>query len=249
MRKIFIWSVTGMMMMMMNSDILSKNFLSKLITLIFIFFCQNNPGSSQTKDFQFWSDIKLEAEIFNNISVEIEEEIRLVDNISRIEDYFTDVGISYNFWDNFTFAGYYRFVRRNESDGRISNIHRYYFDLEYEKKIRRYELSLRTRYQSRYKNINSDDLGYKPENHNRNKISLAYDIYRSPLRPQVWFEVYYQLNNPESNVIDKIRFAPELRYRINKHISVDLYYMIEKEYNVNNPETNFILGTSFQYKL
>ncbi len=236
-------------MMMMNSDILSKHFLSKLITVILIIFCQINPGSSQTKDFQLWSDIKLEAEIFKKISVEIEEEIRLAENISKIEDYFTDVGISYNFWDNFTFGGYYRFIRRNELDDRISNIHRYYFDLKYDRKIKRWELSLRTRYQSRYKNINSDDTGYKPENHNRNKLSLAYDIYRSPLKPEIWFDIYYQLNNPGGNKFDKIRFAPELGYRINNHIRVNIYYMIEKEYNVKNPETNYILGTSFLYKL
>ena len=231
------------------SSVPGRNFLFKIIIVLLAGFVCDNSVLSQTKDFQYWSDVKLEAEILKNISVEIEEEIRLTENISKIEDYFTDVGISYNFWDNFTIAGYYRFVRRNERDGRISNIHRYYFDLKYEKKIKRYELSIRTRYQSRYKNINSDDFGFKPQNHNRNKLGLAYDIYRSPLKPQVWFEVYYQLNNPEGNVIDKIRFAPEVGYRINNHIRINLYYLIEKEYNVNNPQINYILGTGFLYKL
>jgi hypothetical protein len=238
-----------MMMMMMNSDVISKHFLTKLITPILIFFCQTNPGSSQTEDLQLWSDARLEVEIFKKVLVEIEEEIRTAGNISRIEDYFTDAGISYNFWDNFTFGGYYRFIRRNEEDDRISYLHKYYFDLKYDRKIKRWELSLRTRYQSRYKNIKSDDTGYKPENHSRNKLSLSYDIYRSPLRPEIWVEIYYQLNNPEGNKFDKTRFAPELVYRINNHIRVNLYFMIEKEYNVRNPATNYILGTGFLYKL
>ena len=225
-----------------------RHFLIKIIAVLLVSIYYDIPGYSQTEDFQLWSDIKLEVKIFKKISVEIEEEIRLTGNISKIEDYFTDVGISYNFWDNFTFGGYYRFVRRNELDNRISNIHRYYFDLKYDKRIKRYELSVRTRYQSRYKNISSDDVGYKPENHNRNKFSLAYDIYRSPLKPEVWFEVYYQLNNPDGNKFDKIRFAPELGYRINNHIRVNVYYMIEKEFNVKNPATNYILGTGFLYK-
>jgi len=233
---------------MIFSDILSENFLIKPITVILIIFYQINPGSAQNKDFQLWSDAKLEIEIFKKISVEIEEEIRLTENVSKIEDYFTDVGISYNFWDNFTFGGYYRFIRRNELDDRISNIHRYYFDLKYDWKIKRWELSLRTRYQSRYKNINSDDTGYKPENHNRNKLSLSYDIYRSPLKPEFWFEIYYQLNNPDGNKFDKIRFAPELGYRISNNIRINIYFMIEKEYNVKNPATNYILGTGFLYR-
>ena len=230
------------------STLSCRHFLIKIIAVLLVSIYHNNPGYTQTKDFQLWSDIKLEVEVFKNISVEIEEEIRLTENISRIEDYFTDVGISYNFWDNFTFSGYYRFVRRNELDERISNIHRYYFDLKYDWKIKRGELSLRTRYQSRYKNINSDDTGYKPENHNRNKLRFSYDIYRSPLKPELWFEVYYQLNNPDGNKFDKIRFAPELVYLINNRIRANVYFMIEKEYNVKNPSTNYILGTGFLYK-
>ncbi len=225
-----------------------RYFLIKIIAVLLVCICHNNPVYNQTKDLQLWSDIKLEIEVFKKMSVELEEEIRLTENISKIEDYFTDVGISYNFWDNFTFGGYYRFVRRNELDDRISNIHRYYFDLKYNWKIKRWELSLRTRYQSRYKNINSDDTGYKPENHNRNKLSFSYDIYRSPLKPELWFEVYYQLNNPDGNKFDKIRITPELVYRINNRIRANVYFMIEKEYNVRNPATNYILGTGFLYK-
>jgi hypothetical protein len=231
------------------SAVPGRHLLIQIITFLLVIFCQNNPGYSQTEDFQLWSDIKLEVKIFKKMSTEIEEEIRFSENISRIEEYFTDVGLTYNFWNNFTLGGYYRFVKRNEADGRISNIHRYYFDLKYDLKIKRYELSLRTRYQSRYKNINSDDLGFKPENHNRNKLSLSYDIYRSPLKPEIWFEVFYQLNNPDGNKIDKTRLTPELSYRINNNMRGNLYFIIEKEYNVKNPATNYILGIGFIYKL
>ncbi len=234
---------------MVFSAMPDRHFLIKIITVLLVFLYQNNPGYSQTEDFQLWSDIKLEIDIFKKMKAEIEEEIRFSDNISRIEDYFTDVGVSRSFWNNFTLGGYYRFVRRNEEDGRISNIHRYYFDLKYDLKIKRYELSLRTRYQSRYKNIKSDDLGFKPENYNRNKLGLSYDIYRSPLKPEIWFEVYYQLNNPDGNKIDKTRLAPELSYRINNNMRANLYFMIEKEYNVRNRATNYILGTGFIYRL
>ena len=231
------------------SDILSKHFLTKLITVLLITFCPDNPGLSQTEDFQLWSGIRLEMDIFNKVSVRIEEEIRLPENISIIEDCFTDLGILYNFLDNFTLRGYYRFTRRNEIDDRTSNIHRYCIDLKYEKSIYRWDLALRTRYQSRYKNISSDELGNKPDNYNRSKFSLAYDIYRSPLKPRIWFEVFYQLNNPDGNEMDKIRFAPEMSYRINNNFRVRIYYIIEKEYNVYDPETNYILGTSLIYRI
>ncbi|UCH15304.1 MAG: DUF2490 domain-containing protein [Bacteroidales bacterium] len=230
-------------------DILSKHFLTKIITLLLSAFCLLNPGLAQTEDVQLWSGVRLEADVFKKVSVRIEEEIRLTENISRVEDYFTDLGILYDFWGDFTFRAYYRFTRRNEIDNRISNIHRYCIDLKYEKSIYRWAVALRTRYQSRYKNINSDELGKRPDNYNRSKLSLAYDIYRSPLKPRIWFEVFYQLNNPEGNMMDKIRYSPEISYRINNNIRARVYYIIEKEYNVSDPQTNYILGTGFSYKL
>jgi hypothetical protein len=233
----------------MISDTINRHSLTSLVTFLLVFFYQNNIGSAQIKDFKLWSNIKLEVKILKKMSVEIEEELRLMDNVTQIDNYFTNVGFSYNFWNNFTFGGYYRFIKKNELDDRYSNIHRYYFDLEYDKSIGRWELTLRTRYQSAYKNLYSSELGYRPENHSRNKFSLAYDIYRSPLKPEIWFELYYQLNNSDGNVIDKMRIAPELSYSINKSSNIKVFFMIEKEYSVKNPETNYILGIGYVYKV
>jgi len=221
----------------------------KLIILLLVIPFQFDSGTAQTEDFQLWSGIGLDISVTRRVSVKIEEELRLMDNVTRVDNYFTDAGISYNFWNNFTLGGYYRFIRKNELEDVYSTIHKYYIDLEYDNRLGRWEFSLRTRYQSRYKNVKSSELGYKPEKHSRNKISLAYDIYRSPLKPEIWCEVYYQLNNSEGNEIDKLRFAPELNYSINKSNRVKIYYMIEKEYSVKNPATNYVLGIGYIYRL
>jgi len=221
----------------------------KLILLLSVITFQFFSGSAQTEDFQLWSGINLDIKVSKKITVEIEEEIRLMDNASKVDNYFTDAGISCNFWNNFTLAGYYRYARKNELEDFYSNIHKYYIDLEYDNSIGRWEFSMRTRYQSRYKNIKSSEPGFIPEKHSRNKISVAYDIYRSPLKPEIWCEVYYQLNNPGGNEIDKVRIAPELNYSINRSNRIKIYYMIEKEYSVENPATNYILGLGYTYRL
>ena len=170
-------------------------------------------------------------------------------NVTKVDNFFTAAGISYNFWNNFTLEGYYRYMRKNELEEVYSNIHKYWIDLQYDNRIRRWEFSLRTRYQSRYKNIKSSEQGYRPQVHSRNKASIAYDIYRSPLKPEIWCEVYYPLNNPEVKEIDKLRFGPELHYSINKSNRINIYYIIEKEYSVKNPATNYVLGIGYTYRL
>ena len=228
---------------------LNNHISYRLIIFLSVISFQFEIGSAQTEDFQLWSGIRLDIKVTKSISAKIEEELRLMDNITQVDNYFTDAGISYNFRNNFTLGGYYRFIRKNEPGDIYSNIHRYYFDLEYDNRLGRWEFSLRTRYQSRYKNIKSSELGYKPENHSRNKIGLSYDIYRSPLKPELWCEVYYQLNNNRGNKIDKIRLAPELNYSINRSNRVKIYYMIEKECSVKNAATNYIVGIGYIYKI
>jgi hypothetical protein len=222
---------------------------SRLVLLFFIFIFQCPQGFAQSDDFQLWSGVSLDISITKKISFEIEEEVRLKDNAAEIDMYFTDAGISYNFWNNFKLAGNYRYIRKYEPEGVYSNMHKYYIDLEYENNIRRWEYSIRTRYQSRYRNIRSSELGFKPENHSRNKVCLAYDIYRSPLKPELCCEIYYQLNNPDGNKIDKIRLSPGLNYSINRANRIKIFYMIEKELSVKNPATNYILGIGYTYRL
>jgi hypothetical protein len=228
---------------------LYNHITSRLVLFIFIITFHHNPGFAQTEDFQLWSGINLDISITKKISFKIEEEIRLKNNVTEVDMYFTDAGISYDFWKNFTLAGNYRYTRKNEPEGIYSNMHKYYIDLEYDNNIGRFEYSFRTRYQSRYKNIKSSELGFRPEKHSRNKISLAYDIYRSPLKPEIWCEIYYQLNNPYGNGLDKIRVAPGLNYSINRANRIKIYYMIEKELSVKNPATNYILGIGYSYRL
>ncbi len=227
-------------------------FRSYIIILIFfslIIISNTNSLFAQNRDFEVWTGVALEAKPFKNISLEIEEEIRFRNNAGEIESYFTDAGLSVDIWKGFTLGGYYRFIMKNEEEERYSKIHRYYFDLSYGKKLGRFELSARTRYQTRYKDIYTSEQGYLPEKYSRNKFGVSYDIYRTSLEPKLSFEFYYQLNNPEGNSIDKIRIAPELRYTIKRSNEIRIFYMIEKEYFASDPATIYVLGVGYAYKI
>ncbi len=236
-------------MMTGNNIIPSGSYILKLISLILVIISCNGSLYSQNEDFELWTGISLAAKPFKNISFDLEEEIRFRNNAGETDSYHTDAGISFELWKGFTVAGHYRFIMGNEEDERYSKTHRYYFDLSYSKKLDRFELFARTRYQTRYKDINNSEPGHIPENYSRNKIGLDYDIYRTPLKVRLWFEFYYQLNNPAGNSVDKIRFAPELRYKINRFNELKMFYMIEKEYFVRDPALIYILGIGYAYDI
>ena len=236
------------MMIMGINKILARTYIFILIQLLFTIISNTDTLSAQNRDFQLWTGAAIEAEPFKNISLEIEEELRLKNNAGDIESYFTDIGLSVDIWKGFTIGGYYRFVMKNEEE-RYSKIHRYHFDLSYGRKLGRFELSARTRYQIRYEDVYTSENGHLPEKYSRNKLRVSYDIYRTSLEPRLWFEIYYQLNNPEGNCIDKIRIAPELRYTIKSSNEIKIFYMIEKEYRVSDPALIFVLGVGYAYKI
>ena len=231
------------------NEIACRKSTVRLIALFLAVISNINLFFAQDKDFELWTGVALEANLFKNISFDLEEEIRFRNNASEFAVYFTDAGISIDLLKRFTFSGNYRFIRNKELTDNYSNIHRYYFDLSYSKNINRFAFIFRTRYQIRYENVYSSESGYLPEKYSRNKFGLTYNIYRSPLKVRLWGEFFYQLNNPEGNKIDKIRYAPELRYVINKSNELKIFYIIEKEYYIENPSIIYILGISYGYKI
>ena len=113
----------------------------------------------------------------------------------------------------------------------------------------RLKITSRLRFQSKYSNVNSDDTGLIPSNYFREKITAKYDLKKSKFAPSASVELYYRLNGQYSNIFNKLRLTGGLEYNISKKSSVELFYRIQKEFNVKYRVNSYILGTCFSYKL
>lgn len=201
---------------------------------------------SQSNDMQLWTNISLEKKLTKTFSLNFTEEVRFNENISEVGQFFSDLGGTYKISKAWRVSANYRFTNKRQVDNSYSKRHRYYLDLSFKKKFDLIVFSFRTRFQSQYADIYSSNDGTFPSYYSRNKLSLKLDLNKKYL-PYLNAEMFYQLNNPDGNKVDNMRYSVGLEYEFNKRMGVDLFYMIQQEYNVKNPERDFVVGVGYKY--
>lgn len=202
--------------------------------------------SAQVKDAGLWISLNAEKKITSKLSATLSQEFRMNENISELGTVFTEAGVAYKLFKK-GFAGLsYRFIQKRKVDDFYSLRHRLNVDAGYRFKVKKISLTVRERLQTQYTDVNTSPEGHIPEYYLRSKFTFKYNLEKK-YTPFIAAEVFYQLNNAEGNEIDNIRYSAGFDYEINKLHSVDLFYLINKEVNVNAPWTEFIVGIGYKY--
>ena len=207
--------------------------------LSFFFFLFPFLVFSQEKDFQLWSKLELKYKINKKLVVDFSEGFRLRENARLPLKSFSEMGISYreNKMIKSRFA--YRFIQNFDKAQNLLFRHRFYTDLSLRKKLKRWQLSHRSR-------VQHQSGSNKPEQYYRSKIQGAYNIRKTPLEPSFSAESFFDLN---SLIVDKNRFTLALSYQIAKKIEGNLFYRVQQETNVNEPTIQYVLGVRLSHNL
>jgi hypothetical protein len=203
---------------------------------------------AQQNDAGLWTSVNFETKIVKKLTFNLSEEFRFNENITELGAYFTDIGLDYKINKHFQVSANYRFIQRRRTDDYYSFRHRYYAALKYSKKLKPFELTYRLQFLDQYEDIGRASDGGIPICYLRNKLSVKWDT-KKPVTPYVSIEVFSPLNYPRQVVFDNIRTQAGIEYTFTKHQKIEVYYLINKEINVSNPETNFVLGLGYYYKL
>lgn len=220
--------------------------------LVFLAFAggllYSSPLNAQVKDAGLWTSVSFEAKVAKGLTATISEELRFNENITETGTIFTDVGLTYKLNKHIQFAGNYRFIQKRTIADYYSFRHRFYVDVKYSHKLKPFDISLRSRFQDQYSDIGRASDGGIPEYYFRNKLSLGLDLNK-PYSPYISFELFSPLNYPRYNAFDNIRSTAGIEYAFSKHHKIDIFYTIQKEVNVREPQTDFIIGLGYSYKL
>lgn len=231
--------------------------MHKRVSLIFIllFFLTELKAQKLPQDAWLWTTVSVDKQITRHWSAGVDEELRLFDNISRVNLFFTNAGITYRLNKNFKFSLVYRFINKNQSTKNENNYyfskrHRLYLDISYKRKfLTNFSLTYRLRLQGQVRDYYSSDVGKYVESYMRHKFDLAYSYKK--YSPYLAAEFRFQFTNPSfeqsDDLWDRQRFYAGCNYEINKRHSVGIYYMIQHDFNNKRAENDFTLG--FQYAL
>jgi hypothetical protein len=220
-----------------------------LVFLIFpISFLYCTPLMGQEKDAGLWTSFSFEAKVVKKMTASLEQGFRFNENISELGQIYTEAGVDYKLSKHFGVAASYRFIQKRQVEDYYSYINRFSFAVKYEKKWKPYQLKFKSSLQDEYADIGRAPDGGIPEYYWRNKLSFSREMDK-PYSPYISAELFSPLNYPRTYLFDNVRITAGVEYAFTKHHKIELYYMIQKEINVSYPETDFILGFGYAYKL
>jgi hypothetical protein len=223
------------------------NRIKPIILLCFLlgFTVQAN---AQTQDAGLWLGFKLEKKLHNWAGLSLSQELRFNENISELGTAFTELSYSTGWHSNFNGGIAYRFIQKRQVDDSYEIRHRYFLELSYRYKFNRaFSLTLRERFQNQYKDINRMSDGITKEYSLRSKMSLKYNPIKK-LTLDASCEVFYQLNNPDGNEIDNLRYGLGAEYKLTKKQSIEAFYLIDQEIHVNDPWTSYVMGLGYTFE-
>lgn len=194
---------------------------------------------AQENDFQTWYSFSLQKKVVKKTDVTLKTGLRLRENSSLYSKQFIDLRFKRVLSKKLALTTGYRYITNWDERLEVSNLHRFYADVIYKKKlVKRLRCSIRNRWQ------NQGNMGdYKMIL--RQKFLLTYNIRKTKLSPNIATEYFLDLGEG----IDKLRSTIALTYPITKSIDFDLAYRIQQYFYINNPETLFIFEGKLSYNL
>ncbi|MBP1616352.1 MAG: hypothetical protein H6Q14_179 [Bacteroidetes bacterium] len=215
-------------------------------------------GMAQTtNDFGIWSSAGASKDLGNKWSVSGEIENRTRDNSSEISRWGVQLGAEYKLWKPLTVGlayqfqyyhdmKYFDFQQRNRFIGYLQGKHKW----------NNFSFSLRERFQITTKDESDrikasgkiDDYKINPEWIWRNRFKVAYNIPSCRFTPAFSIETFYELNNPDGNQFEGLRYTLSVEYKMSKRSSLELSGIYDKEVNTDEPTNRTVIGIGYSHK-
>lgn len=225
-----------------------KRFILSLIILSSL--SSFGQATKASQDFGIWTTVNLEKKLSERFSIMFTEEFRLRENATRINLFYSELGVEYRPAKMLKIAFSYRNTQKNRIDGTYSYRHRIQLDITLKKKFGNFAISYRQRLQREQRDVYNSENGQLAEWYSRSKFTVKYDMDK-PLKPYVAAEFRYQIRDARMVESDdtwhRARFIGGLDYKLNEKSTVGLYYLMQNEFNVKTPQSIYIVGAEFSY--
>lgn len=194
---------------------------------------------SQVNDANLWIAFSKSFDLPDKWKFSITEELRLKENYSRLDNLLTQFSLGKRLSDWFSADLNYRYSLKYNIESGYYHRHRIHTDLNFRLKADEWQFNNRFRIQT-----TADTPVF--EWYFRQKIGVEKSF--EDLTGGIAWEYYYPINNPKLKLLDRTRFYFSLEYKIDKRNFISGGFIIERERNVKNPWTNYILSVQYTFE-
>lgn len=229
---------------------LKLNHTYKAVLVICLLFTTFGFSQDDDEDLASWTSLTLKYKLDKKWTFNLEGQLRTKEDISEVDEYFSELGTSYTLFKGFKLGTGLRYIRENDNVGNIQgyeNHLRFNIDASYKHKINDFSLKYRLRYQNKNElGISTSDGDYAKQNL-RFKTSLEYNINNWKLDPKFSAEIFNRFGKEEENEFSKYRLTLGTEYKLKKTGTIGVFYRIQKELNEDFPEFTNIIGLNYTY--
>jgi len=200
------------------------------------------------RDLQLWTGISLDKNINKKWELCFNEDIRFRKNMSQIYEINNNIGVNYELNKYFSGGINYRFIIEHKRSGSYEYLHRYHVEAKVSQRWNKWKAQYRARYQNKDDQYFFDESVFDPVHAIRNRISVAYDPEMFPAESFLEGEIYYKIKTDLSN-FSKVRVTAGMEFEIAKNNEIEVYYRIDRDINVDHPQTVYIVGLEFKFEL
>lgn len=143
----------------------------------------------------------------------------------------------------------YILVEYRQPEGYFSTRHQYNISWYCRYKIDRITLVNRILQEAQYKDYFSSDKGkHLQDFYIRDKVTLRYK-HNKQITSYIADEVYYRMDYGYFKGFNRNRLYAGILWSITKTNQLELFYLIENNYNVSRPSNNYIIGIGYNMNL
>lgn len=218
--------------------------------LIIMAFTLNGYAQGEP-DHGLRTEVNIEKKLGKKFAIELEEELRFNQNISRFDLVHSSLGATYRPIKPLKFALTYRFTTKHTLTEEYSLRHRLALDAFFRYEVSDFTFTYRNRIISEVKNYLTSNLGKSPAWHWRNKFTLKYSF--KDISPYLGAELYYQINDQRSPILNGSWFKHSLfagmDYKIKKRNEISVFFLVQRGVDYDDPRDLNVLGLKYSLTL
>lgn len=207
---------------------------------------------AQHRDLGLWTTVSVNKDFGKKLVLSFDQEFRLRDNLTTVNLFYTNLGLTYKFNKNLRVAGTYRIINKHKEDGFWGVRHRLYADITARLKPGRFTIAYRSRLQYEWRGYGyAAQYGSVPESYWRNLFKCSFKL-NELLSPYIGTEMRWLIHDPRvayHKGFDRTRFMGGVDYSITKMHQIGLYALFQKEWNISDPETLYIIGIEYSINI
>ena len=215
---------------------MSRIILNTKIWLFVLLFGMSFPAWAQSDDFTTWTKFKVNHKIDSRFSVSGDLELRMKDDVSRLDRWGLTVGGSYRPCSFLNLGVGYETHLRNLGESEWKLRHRYHISATATFRYQWLKVSLRERFQQTYDRGDS-------ETRLRSRLKLSYAPTKGIVSPYFSVEIYQSLDDTSFWRADRMRYRPGVEIALAKRWSLDAFYC----YQYASSQGRHIVGIEVGY--